>query len=99
MTTDEWMDRENVRQADRQTDRHTHEYNSARWKRMKSCYLGQHGWILLHCAKWNKSDKEWDIPYDFSYMWSLKQTKPSSDGWLPEVVGDVGKWVNSCSVS
>ena len=25
-------------------------------------------------AKWNKSDKEREIPYDFAYMWNLKNT-------------------------
>ena len=23
-------------------------------------------------AKWNKSDREGQIPYDFTYMWNLK---------------------------
>ena len=26
-------------------------------------------------AKWNKSDWEKQIPYDFTYMWNLKKTK------------------------
>ena len=25
-----------------------------------------------HYAKWNKSDRERQIPYDFTYMWNLK---------------------------
>ena len=24
-------------------------------------------------AKWNKSDRERQIPYDFTYMWNLKE--------------------------
>ena len=26
-------------------------------------------------AKWNKSDRERNIPYDFTYMWNLKKKK------------------------
>ena len=25
-------------------------------------------------AKWDKSDREWQIPYDIIYMWKLKHT-------------------------
>ena len=25
-------------------------------------------------AKWDKSDWEWQIPYDFTHMWNLKKT-------------------------
>ena len=25
-----------------------------------------------HCAKWKKSDRERQIPYDLTYMWNLK---------------------------
>ena len=26
-----------------------------------------------HYAKWNKSDREIQMPYNFTYMWSLKK--------------------------
>ena len=26
-----------------------------------------------HYAKWNKSDREWRIPYDLTCMWNLKK--------------------------
>ena len=31
-----------------------------------------------HYAKWNKSDRETQLPYDLSYMWNLKIKNPSS---------------------
>ena len=48
-------------------------------------------------AKWNKSDRERQIPYDFTYMWILKnktneemkqkktlQNLQRTEYWLPE---------------
>ena len=29
-----------------------------------------------HYAKWNNSDRERQIPYDFTYMWNLKKPSP-----------------------
>ena len=29
-------------------------------------------WLGGHYAKWNKSDRERQIPYDITYMWNLK---------------------------
>lgn len=43
------------------------------WKRMRSCHLQQHGWTLGYYAKWNKSEWERQIPYDFTHMWVLKK--------------------------
>ena len=28
-------------------------------------------------TKWNKSDRERQMPYDFTYMWNLKQKQKS----------------------
>ena len=56
-------------------------------------------WNLLICdnmngprryyAKWNKSDREWHILYDFTYMWDLKnkwtniiKQKQRTNWWL-----------------
>ena len=61
-------------------------------KRMKSCYLQQHGWSL-RVSFWNTSDRERQILYDLNYMWNLKnKTKMNLqihriDWWLPEVMG------------
>ena len=33
-------------------------------------------------AKWNKSDRERNIPYDFTYMWNLKK---KTDKWTNTV--------------
>ena len=48
-----------------------------------------------HYAKWNKSDRERQIPYDFIYMWNLRkktseQTKQNAQArntewWLPQI--------------
>lgn len=43
-----------------------------------------------HYAKGNKSDKERQIPYDFSYMWNLmtnKQTKPQAHRYRKQIGG------------
>ena len=47
-------------------------------------YLAIQEWNLVICdnmdgprgyyAKWNKSDRETQIPYDFAYTWDLKKT-------------------------
>ena len=42
---------------------------------MKSCHLQQHGWPWGYYAKWNKSDGERQILYDFTQVEYKKQTK------------------------
>ena len=54
-------------------DTYTTEYYSAIKK--KACNLWQHGWTPEHYAKWNKSDRERQIPYYLSYMWNQKKKK------------------------
>ena len=34
----------------------------------------------MYCAKWNKSDRKRQIPYDFTYMWNLKYKINKWDG-------------------
>ena len=50
---------------------YTLEYYSA-IKKMKLCYLKQHGWTWDYNAKWNKSERERQISCDITYMWYLK---------------------------
>ena len=48
-----------------------------------------------HCAKWNKSDRERQIPYDLTYIWNLRGRKiqNSNTGNREMVmVGVVGGW-------
>ena len=64
---------------------YTMEYYSA-IKRMKSYHLQQYGWTWGYYAKWNKSEREKQIPYGFTYMWNLKnkineQTKLKQTHW------------------
>ena len=58
------------------------EWNLAIYKNMKGTY-----------AKWNKSDRERQIPYDFTCMWNLKNktnrnrnrpinTEKKTSGWV-----------------
>ena len=39
---------------------------------MKSCHLDNMDGSRRYYAKWNKSDRERQIPYGFTYMWHLK---------------------------
>ena len=58
------------------------EYYSA-IKKNENCHLQQHGWTWGFYAKWNKSDRERQISYDFTYMWNLKkQDKIETDSWV-----------------
>ena len=41
---------------------------------MGSCHL-QHDGARGYYAKWNKSDRERQIPYVFTYMWNLKKQR------------------------
>ena len=50
---------------------YTMEYYSA-IKRMKSCICENMDGPRGYYANWNKSDKETEIPYDFTYMSNLK---------------------------
>ena len=34
-----------------------------------------------HYAKWNKSDRKRQIPYDLTYMWNLKQQQQQSQAY------------------
>ena len=38
-------------------------------------------WLTGYYTQWNKSDKERQIPYDFTYMWSLKNKKNEQTKW------------------
>ena len=42
---------------------------------MKSCHLWNMDGTRGYYAKWNKSDRERQVLYDFTYMWKLKKTK------------------------
>ena len=55
--------------------KHTMEYYLT-IKRRKSYHLQQHDRTRGHYAKWNKSDRERQIPYDLTYMLKLNKTKP-----------------------
>ena len=58
------------------THMHTHTHNGILFshkKRMKSCHLWQHWWTSGHYAKLNKSDREWQIPHDLSYLWKSEK--------------------------
>ena len=35
-----------------------------------------------HYAKWNKSDRERQISYDFTYMWNLKNKQPKKSSYI-----------------
>ena len=50
---------------------HEKEGNSAIWYNMD--------WPWGHCAKWDKSDRERQIPYDLTYEWDLKLTHKNRD--------------------
>ena len=41
-------------------------------KRMKPCHCNNMNRPRGYYAKWNKSDRERQIPYDFTYMCNLK---------------------------
>ena len=38
----------------------------------KCCHCNNLNCPWEHYAKWKKSDRERQIPYDFTYMWNLK---------------------------
>ena len=40
---------------------------------MKSCHLWKHGCYYGYYVKWNKSGRERQIFYGFTYMWNLKK--------------------------
>lgn len=44
--------------------------------------------LRVYYAKWNKFDRKWQIPYDFTYMWNLKAKTDlqiqRTNLWLPE---------------
>ena len=44
-------------------------------KKMKSCHLRQHDEPREYYVKWNKSDWERQIPYDFTHKWNQNKTK------------------------
>ena len=50
-------------------------YYSVIKKYSQSCRLQQYGWSIGYYAKWNKSYRERQIPYDFCYICNLKQNK------------------------
>ena len=41
---------------------------------MKYHYLWKHGWLRENYVTWNNSDRENQIPYDFTYMWNINNT-------------------------
>ena len=62
---DRWMDKEDVVYTHTQWNiSHKKEWNLASCDNMN----GPRGYY----AKWNKSGRESQIPYDFTYMWNLK---------------------------
>ena len=67
-----WMAKENIHNGKCiQCDIITQPLNK---KEEESCHL-QHGWTRWttgYYVKWNKSDRDEQIPYDFTYMWNLK---------------------------
>ena len=42
------------------------------YKGLKSCHLNSTDGPKGYYAKWNKSDRERQITYEFTYMWNLK---------------------------
>ena len=49
------------------------------------CHLLQHGWTW-NCTKWNKTEREREMPYGITYMCNLKnkqQTHKSREWWFP----------------
>ena len=57
-------------------------------KRKKSCHLWQQGWTWRYYAKWNKSDRERQRPYDLTYAYVLS---PFSCVWLLATL-----WTTAC---
>ena len=51
-------------------------------KSRKSCHLQEHEWTY---AKWKKSDRERQILYDLTYMWSLKKKEEEEEKEEKEV--------------
>lgn len=48
--------------------------------RLKFYHSRQHRWLRGCYAKWYKSDRKGQIPYDVTYIWNLKkQTKTEID--------------------
>ena len=90
---DEWMDQEDVIY----TQIHTLEYYSAIKK--KEILPFATTWIWGYYAKWNKSDEEKQIPYDFIYMRNLNTKQKHThryrgeEGWRE---GDMGKKDQLC---
>ena len=66
MSTDGWMDKA----VCVYTPTHALEYYSA-IKRRKSCICDNMDRPWGYYAKWNKSDWEGQLLYDFTYMWNL----------------------------
>ena len=71
---------------------HTHKYCLAIKKNEILPFCDNMGRHQGHYTKWNKSDRERQIPYDLSYMWDLKTTIRSSyiqrtDWCLPKLGG------------
>ena len=53
-------------------------------KRMKSCHLQDMDGARVYYAKQNKSVRESQIPYDFIYMWNLKNKTHEHSGMVRE---------------
>ena len=68
MSIDSWMDKEDV----------VHIYNRILLSHEKECdfaICSNMDGLGCHYAKFNKSDRESQILYDITYMWSLKSKK------------------------
>ena len=86
------------------THTHTEEYYSAT-KIKEILPFSKTGTDTEYNAKWNKSDRERQILYDFISIWNLKNKLKTelivhrTDGWLPEVweMGESGQKVQTSS--
>ena len=47
---------------------------------MKSCHLHQCGLSRIYYAKWNKSVRKGQMPYDFTHMWNLRNKTDEQRG-------------------
>ena len=61
------------------------ESTSGMLKIMRSHHLQQQGWIWGYHAKWNKSDREMQIPYDLSYMCKLKHKRKQAHRYRKQI--------------
>ena len=52
-------------------------------KKVKSCHCDNMDRPWGYYVKWNKSDRERQMPYDFSHMWNIKN-KQTKNKWTKQ---------------